>query len=54
MSGVKLADISEEKRRNIWKLKLINLKLTVRYEISETCIGASLTLIRVTSLELIQ
>jgi len=32
---------------------LINLQLTVRSKISETCIVASVTLRRVTSLELI-
>jgi len=31
----------------------MNLKLTVRSKISETCIGASVTLRRVTTLELI-
>jgi len=41
-------------KKNIWKLKLINLKLTVRSKISENCIGASMILRRVTSLELIQ
>ena len=44
-------DISGIKRRNMWKLKLVNLKLTVRTRISETCVGTSVTLRRVTSLE---
>jgi hypothetical protein len=35
-----------------WRLNLINLKQTVRTRISETCIGTSITLGRVTSLEL--
>jgi len=48
-----LIDISGTKRRKIRKLKLMNLKLTLRSKISETCIGASITLGRVTSLELI-
>jgi hypothetical protein len=39
---VKLAEISGTKRRNIWKLKLINLNVTVRSIISETCIGTSM------------
>jgi len=30
MYDMKLADISGTKRRHIWKLKLRNLKLTVR------------------------
>ena len=36
------------------KLKLINLKITVRSKTSQTCIGASVTVRRVASLELIQ
>jgi len=51
---VKLADISGIKRRNIWKLKLINFKLTVWSKTLDTCIGASMILISVTRLELIQ
>ena len=43
-----------KERRPIWKLKLRNLKLTVRSKISGTCIGASVTFRRVTTLELIQ
>jgi hypothetical protein len=39
--------------RNIGKLKLMNLKLIVRSKVSGICIGASVTLIRVTRLELI-
>jgi len=42
------------KMRNIWKPQLKNLKLIVRSKILGTCIGASMTLRRVTSLELIQ
>jgi hypothetical protein len=41
-----------KKRRNIGKLKLMKLKQTVRTRISETCIGESMTLRRITSLEL--
>jgi len=32
------------RRRNIGKLKLMNLKLTERSEISKTCTGPSMTL----------
>jgi len=53
MYDVKLVDISGTKRRNVWKLKLMNLKLTVRSKISETCTGAAMILRRATSLELI-
>jgi len=53
MEGMKLADISGTKRKNNCKLKLINLKLTVRSKIPETCTGASMILRRFTSLELI-
>jgi len=53
MYDVKLVDISVTKRRNIRKLKLMNLKQTVRSIISETCKGASVTLRRVTSPEII-
>ena len=42
------------KEKKIWKLKLMNLKLTVRSKILGTCIGVSMTLRRVTSLELVQ
>ena len=35
----------------IRKIKLMNVKLTVRSQISETCIGVSMILRRVTSLE---
>jgi hypothetical protein len=49
---MKLANISGG-RGDIGKLKLINLQLTVSSEISGTCIGASMTLRRVISLELI-
>jgi hypothetical protein len=45
---------SRNKRNEYLKLKLVNLKLTVRTRISETCVGASLTLKRVTSQELVQ
>jgi len=41
-----------KKRKDIGKLKLMNLKLIVRSIVSDACIGASVTLIRVTSLEL--
>jgi len=41
------------KQKYIRRLKLINLKPTVRSKISETCVGASVTSKRVTSLELI-
>jgi hypothetical protein len=40
------------KKKEYLKLKLMNLKQTVRTRISETCIGTSMTLRRVTSLEL--
>jgi len=46
-----LADIERTKRRNIWKLKIRNLKQRVGSKISGTCAEASLTLRRVTSLE---
>ena len=49
---MKLVDISG-KRRNFLRLKLTNFKLTVRSKISETRIGASMILRRVTNLELI-
>jgi hypothetical protein len=42
-----------KKLRNIRKPKLTNLKLTVRQKILGTCIGASVTLSRIFSLELI-
>ena len=41
------------KKKEYLKKKLMNLKLRVRSKISGTCIGASMTLVRVTSLELI-
>ena len=41
------------KKKAYLKLKLRNLKLTVRSKILGTCIGASVTLRRGTSLELI-
>jgi len=41
------------RRKEYLKLKLVNLKLTVKSEISRTCIGAPLSLRRVTSLELV-
>ena len=41
---MKLAYISGKKRRNIRKLKLRNLKLTVSSNISWTCTAPSLTL----------
>ena len=50
---MKLADISGKIKRNIKKLKFINMKLIVRSKISETCVTASIILSRVTSLELI-
>jgi len=40
-------------KRNILKLKYINLKLTVRLKMSGTYIKASVTLGRITNLELI-
>jgi hypothetical protein len=52
MYDVKPVDISGKKRRNTWKLKLMNLKLTARSKIPETCIGISMTLRRVTRLDL--
>ena len=45
----KLVDISGIQRRNIGQLKLMYLKLTVRSKISETCLGVSLILSRVTN-----
>jgi len=51
---MKLVDISGTKRRNIRKLKLMTVKTTVRSKISEACVGPSVTLRRVTSLELIK
>ena len=48
---MKPVDISGTKRRNIWKLKLMNLKLTARSKISETCTGASISLRRVILLQ---
>jgi len=50
---LKLADISGTKTRNIKKLKSRNLKVTVRKKILRAYIGASVTLRRDTSLELI-
>jgi hypothetical protein len=50
---VKLVDISGIKRKNICKVKLMYLKPTVRSKILDTCVGASVTLGRVTSLDLI-
>ena len=47
---MKLADISRTKRRNIWQLKSINLKLTVRSNMPETWLRAPITLRRVTRL----
>jgi len=41
------------KRRHIWELKLRNSKLAVRSKILGTCIGASMTLRRGTSLDVI-
>ena len=49
---MKLADISGTKRKNIWKLKLGNLKLTASPRVSETCVGASVTLKTATGLVL--
>jgi len=42
----------KKKIRNILKLKLRNLKVTVRSKILGICLGASVTLRRVTGLEL--
>jgi len=39
-------------RRNIWKVKLMKLKLTVRTKISYNCIGALVKLRRATNLEI--
>jgi hypothetical protein len=50
---VKLEDISGTKKKEYLKVKLMNLKLTVGTKILGTCIGASVTLRRVTSLRLI-
>jgi len=41
------------KRRHIWEQKLRNLKLTIRSKTLGTCIGASVTLRRDTSLDVI-
>ena len=53
IQDVNLEDISVTKRRNILNLKSIDLTLTVGIKISDTCTVASVTLRRVTSLELI-
>jgi len=45
-----LVDIEGTKRRNIWKLKMRNLKQRVRSKISWTCAEAPVTLRKVTSL----
>jgi hypothetical protein len=44
MKDVKLEDISGKKIRNIGKVNLMNLKLTVKKKISEICVGASMSL----------
>jgi hypothetical protein len=49
---MKPVDISRSKRKNIRKLKLMNLKVTLRSTTSKTCAGVSVTL-RVTGLDLI-
>jgi hypothetical protein len=49
---VKLVDISGTKTRNILKLKLMNFKQTVRTRISDTFTGASVTLRRGSSPEI--
>jgi len=48
-----VADISGTKKRHIWEIILRNLKLTVRSKILGTCIGASVTLRKGTSLDVI-
>jgi hypothetical protein len=53
MLDMKLVDILGTKKWNIWKLKLMNFKQEVRTGASHTSIGASTTLTRATSLELI-
>jgi hypothetical protein len=50
---VKLVSISGEKKKEYLKVKLMKLKITVRPRISESGIGASVTLGTVTRLELI-
>jgi len=50
MLVVTLLDISEKKKEYL-RAKMMNMKITVRSKISETCIGASTALRRVTSLE---
>jgi len=53
MQDMKLVDISGTKERNMSKLKFIKFTLTVRSQPSETCTGASMTVRKVTILELI-
>ena len=48
------ASIHFENKKEYLKAKLMNLKLNLGSKISETCIGASMILRRVISLELIQ
>jgi hypothetical protein len=53
MPDVKLADISGKKETEYLKAKMYDLETNSKKEISETCIAASVTFRRVTSLELI-
>ena len=48
---MKLVDISGTKKKGIYESKIDELE-TIRSNISGTCIGASVTIRRVTSLEL--
>jgi hypothetical protein len=50
---MKLLDISGTKTGIIFKLKLMNWTQRVRTRILDVCIGASMTLRRVSNLELI-
>jgi hypothetical protein len=54
MQDVNLADSCGEKRVISGIIKLINMNLRVTTRISENCIGASMNLRKVTSLEIIQ
>jgi len=50
---MKLVDISVTKKKEYLKAKIDELETNSRIKKSETCIGASMTLRRVNSLELI-
>jgi hypothetical protein len=52
MYSGKLADISGKKKREYLKDKSTSLKQRIRIRTSETCIGASMNLRRVTNVEL--